>query len=432
MEVDARWFLSRARFLERLILTESKANPQTSSAYQARTDAESCSKAWLAAREAVACCFGVLNAILQQNVAPSRTDVWCALLQTQAALRLVDTCIANSSNRSTTPLISQDDVSDTYARLRVYSEVGTRCAELLVLSETHSTQLDAVYQTNTAQKLQANAARRVRPLLPRVAIKRRIRKTTSGTWKRCYLKAETARQKLVELVFARVVYQRIQNIKVRDLLLETTQALQVADPKQAVVYLNMANELSGLHPYSEWDRRYPCQSDAQDIIDNAIADLQDSSHVLQPTSIDDQASCMDWIGLSVTDAKRLRAVFNEHVRAQRPVGLPVSWRSSYRTPKISSSAPRTPKDSSFKDTRHLDAACQEVEEGHLKYKTNNSPDTKQLWISERLWASVICAGAFGEACWDSFEDTPSGKKLPPWRYPQEQSETVREAASGTS
>ena len=51
------------------------------------------------------------------------------------------------------------------------------------------------------------------------------------------MRTETAREKLVELAFVRAVYQRISNIKVRDLLFEVAEVLKVSDPYRAAAYL---------------------------------------------------------------------------------------------------------------------------------------------------------------------------------------------------
>ena len=133
----------------------------------------------------------------------------------------------------------------------------------------------------------------------------------------------------------------------------------------------MAKELSDSFISGDWDRRYPYESDMQDILDTAINDSR------QLTSLDEQLSCVDWLGLSVADANRLRRAFNGHKRCfQRHLGISVSWHSSYNAAKTPSIAPKTVKDSFEETTRQLEEAWQEAEDVAQEFQTSKSSETK--------------------------------------------------------
>ena len=391
--MSAQWFLSHARSLETLISTDADASPHTYNANRTQTSAGSCDSAWLAAREAVACCAGTLSTMLHQSCAPSRADVWLAMSQTQAALRQVETCVALSSRGSTTSTVSQEDDRDKTSRLRVYSEVGVRCAELLVLSEIWQKPANAGLCETTAQRLRELAERQRLLLQSQVSRKPRVRRKTKNTWKRCYMTVETARRQLFEQTFARAMYQRMSNIKVRDLLYEVAEVLKPFELHKSSAYENMAEELNDLSKSGDWGRRYPCEKDMQDILEEAISDLQNSHVTRRSASVHGQFSCMDWLGLSVADANRLRRVFNAHSsRIRSSLGLPVSRRTSFNTVKNPSTVQQISKDSFEETTRQLEDMFREAEVINQESQISASSGAeKKLWVSDRLWTSAVYA-----------------------------------------
>lgn len=369
--MSAKWFLLQARSLDSLILEDSATAQASSYQHAFALELDKCHTNCLEAHKAVEYHRTFLITLLRQTQTPSRMDLLSAILQTQRLLSLFE----SSSEALSRIVRCQSEVRESkklrLARLRVYSEVGVKCAELLGASRSRSQRSNEKQSVTQIQKVSQHSNGR------------RIDQHRKITWKQCYLDTEKVRQDLLEQLFARTMYHRITTVKVRDLLLETAEAMLPFNTSLASAYTGMAQELTYRTASDTWSCRHPGDADIQRALEETILDL---GKLFKTQDF----ACMDLLGLSAADVTRLHGIFDDYaLSVQEAIGAHMLQSAAHNHRSTSSHAE---KETSNKRKRRLNAACHGSAARHPQWWRVERSDNK-IYVSERLWASVVCADA---------------------------------------